>query len=421
MRSRFLKIVRAIAAFFKRHGAALGKAVLVVFIAALAALCAVVDNTVIGYLPLCMVVFGVVVNFAYLQILRRAVSVEEDFNLRDCNRGETVDIGVTVANRSFLLCPRIEASLFISNLTGEANATVDQCISLLPKESRRLEITARFDHIGRYRVGLQSLTIYDLFGLFTSKIAVSEAQEVEVAPYLVDISKLDVEKQAAAENAANNQTALNDGFDYVGMRDYALGDPMKSIHWKASARYEDLMTRLYEHQINPTICVVVDSTTQWPGGERMMCMYDAVIEAALSIASYAQDNGIECVVVVADGDGEPREFLPRKPWGYSDILDALPRLYGAKEGVSAAFAVRQAVRGMYTSNNIIVCSSNPDERLISEMISSRVVGKHMGMYFARPADLERAQEDSLMRSLSQLSAAQIPYRLYADARELRGI
>lgn len=418
MRTRILNKARAAVAFFKRHGHAIGKTLLVLLLAVIAALPAVVDNTVIGYLPVCMVVFSILMNFVYLQFLCRAVAFTEKATLRNCNRGESVDIGIEVANRSWLLASRIDAELFISNLTGGVDTSFSQRISLLPKESRDLEIAARFDHIGRYKAGLRSLVVYDLFGIFKRELFVDTVKEIEVAPRLADIKRLDVTQQAVTESTASTQTVINDGFDYIGMRDYALGDPMKSIHWKASARYEDLMTRLYEHQINPVVCVVIDPTTRWADEERMMCMYDAVVEAALSIASYAQDSGIECVVVVADKDGEVHDFLPRKPWGYTDVLDALPRLYAPGSESLASAALHQTVYGLYGSSNIIVCSANPEEELVSEMIATRVTGKRVSLLFARPGDLKRAEEDSLMRRLSRLSAAQIPYLAYADAREI---
>lgn len=418
MRPNVLKAVRATRSFLRRHGRTLGKSLVLLLILMLSLLPAVVDNTIIGYLPVLMVVFCTLFSLGYLHLLKKGITFEEVLELCDCVRGETVNVGVTVNNRSLLLCTRVDVSLFISDLTGAVDVCTRRRLPLLPGESKTLSMTARFDHIGCYKVGVQSLTVYDLFGLFKCEVAAEGVKEVRVEPRLVPLDQLALRHRRITDNANCEQSVIADGLDYVGMRNYVLGDSMKVIHWKASARYEELMTRLYERQVDSNVCIVLDSDTRWSQGERMMCLYDAVVETVLSIASHASDCGIECTVVLADSRGSLHEFLPRRPWSYVDLLEAVPRLYAAREGSSAALAIRQVTRGFYNSNNLIVCSSNPNEELVSEMISARAVGKHAELLFAQPGDLERAEEDYVRRMLSRLSTAQVPYRVYSNAQDL---
>ncbi|MDO4501705.1 MAG: DUF58 domain-containing protein [Coriobacteriia bacterium] len=408
-------------AFFKTHASTILKVLITVALLGTAALPAVLDNTIIGYLPLLMVVAGILFSFAYLQILKRSVTFQETGTQGNCLRGEASSIGVKVTNGSFLLCPRIEVELFVSDLEGNVDAATFERISLLPKEERELMLAARFDHIGEYQVGLRSFTIFDLFGLFSSQMKTARPSVVSVAPRLADLSGLDVVHQSETDVLSMNRSVINDGFDYVGMREYVLGDTMKTIHWKASARFGDLMTRLYEKQVNPDICVVLDATSRWPHGEQMMCLYDAVIEGVLSMASYAVENGIESTVATADENGVPVEFLSRGSWGYEDLMRAVPKLRPSKENAGTAQLLHRMTMGMYSSSNIAVFSSNPTEQLLSEVISAHAAGKHVQFLMAHPADWERAEEEHVKRMLSRLSAARVPYYLYSTAQDLEEV
>ena len=419
MRAKLLKALKRALAWLKRHRSVIGKTVLVLAIVAIAALPAVVDNTIIGYLPILLVLFTLLAMALYVQLLRRSITFEEGSMLSTCQRGETVDITVKVTNKSILLCSRIDVRLHISNLQGETDVSRDERFSLLPKESRTLILTARFDHIGTYQVGLQSLKVYDLIGLFSFSQPTAGTYKVQVMPRIVELEKLQIAEEQVSDNSMVQRSVVSDGMDYVGMRDYELGDSMKNIHWKASARFDTFLTRIRERQINPSICVVLDRSSAWVDGERMMQVFDAVVESALSIMSYARDHGLECTIAVSTEDGEVRPFVSMQQWDYADILEVLPRLQQEDLRCDICDTIRDVTKGLYSASTVVVCSANPSERLLSELISVHVRSKHIKLLFAHPSDLTSQEENHYLRRLSRLSVAQVPYLLFSTIDELR--
>ena len=407
--------------FLRRHREALLKALLVVFLAAVCVLPALVDNTVIGYLPIVVLLLTVLVMGLYLLVLNRFIKVEESQLACTCQRGDTVDVALRVENAGLLLAQRIDAGLYISDLEGKVDIETTESFALLPKESRELEIAARFDHVGCYRVGLKSLMIQDLLGLFKKQRALRGEGEVVVEPRVIELGSLPVSQEQISDNSLFRQSVVSDGYDYVGLRDYQMGDSMKSVHWKASARHESLLTRIRESQINPGVSVVVDLCTQWPTGEQLMCCYDAVIESALAVSSYARGNGIDCGLVAADAaDGLRSLGLSSQRWDPNSLLQNVPRLVPYDQNMAASDAVRAVTRGVHSPSNIVVCSSCPTSDLVESLIEARMRGKNALLFAACPIGLEEDEKHAFARSLSRLSEAQVPYAIFSDARELEG-
>lgn len=49
--------------------------------------------------------------------------------------------------------------------------------------------------------------------------------------------------------------------DFRSLREYSPGDPLRTIHWRTSARMNQLMVKDYEHQSRPPLTVILDTAT----------------------------------------------------------------------------------------------------------------------------------------------------------------
>lgn len=408
------------AGFVKRHARSIWQILFFVLLLAMCVLFAMVDNSVIGYLPLLLVCLLLVTMPVYVALLRRGIDLEEGAQLQTCNRGDVVDVAVIVRNRSWLLAPRVEVSLFVSNLSGDVDAITHERFALLPHEQRELVLSARFDHVGAYQVGIHALRVFDLVGIFCRQRKAFEHQEVLVMPRIAEIKQLSISQEQASDSSQFRQSVISDGYDYVGMREYELGDSMKNVHWKASARFEQLLTRVRERQINPGMCIVADRCTLWPSGEELMCMYDAVIESTLSLASYARANGIECSVVIPDALGQMMAFESVRQWNHVDLLQAMPKLEPASPALSVTDVLHEVAAGLHSASNIVVCSSNPTDELVSSMITARMHRKNVLFVCARPKGLDDDFERGIAQMLSRLVQVQVSVLVLSDSIELQG-
>ncbi len=123
-------------------------------------------------------------------------------------------------------------------------------------------------------------------------------------PRLYPADELRLEEKLPTESRNLSKNAVNDGFDYTGVREYALGDPMKRIHWKLSAHSSAYMTRVTESSRKNDLTVVLDLVPAPLNREVLPYVYDSLVETALSLIEQAKSKDIEysCFSSVVTGN-----------------------------------------------------------------------------------------------------------------------
>ncbi|MDR2378988.1 MAG: DUF58 domain-containing protein [Bifidobacteriaceae bacterium] len=90
------------------------------------------------------------------------------------------------------------------------------------------------------------------------------------------------------------------GTEFDSLRDYALGDDVRSIDWRASARAEHVMVRTWRPEQDRRVLIVLD-TSRWAAGRvGDQTRLDAGIETALLIGALAGAAGDRVGLLAAD-------------------------------------------------------------------------------------------------------------------------
>lgn len=84
------------------------------------------------------------------------------------------------------------------------------------------------------------------------------------------------------------------GFEFHELREYAVGDDVRFIDWKASARSTDLLVRSYREDHNRTIILVVDTSSSMHYGSQALLntTVAAEVSALIALAAYHQKDAV---------------------------------------------------------------------------------------------------------------------------------
>ena len=108
---------------------------------------------------------------------------------------------------------------------------------------------------GSYLVGPDRLETGDPFGFRNRVLATRKLTSVLVVPRVHAINA-DIAKTLADDAQLSNRS----GTDYVdSLREYVVGDPMKMVHWRASARHGSLIVGQRIDSTVPQLLVVLDT------------------------------------------------------------------------------------------------------------------------------------------------------------------
>ena len=114
---------------------------------------------------------------------------------------------------------------------------------------------------GRYRVGPLSLSASDPFGLARRVLPSVGDSDVLVRPHIDDIvAPVAVGSRVAGESDLPAPRAMVSdlGDEFLTLREYELGDDLRRVHWRSTARTGDLMIRQNEARWRSRAAVVLD-------------------------------------------------------------------------------------------------------------------------------------------------------------------
>lgn len=397
------------------------KALLLVLVGLLLAVPAVFVDTMIGYVPVVGYLFTLLLCRAYVALLQRSMFFDQKGVQGECLRGEKMAFKLDVANNSFLPAICIDAEFYISDLFGGERETTSQRVSLPPRSNKTFGFAVQFDHIGTYQVGIRSLRVGDPFGIFSFQKESQGLQQVTVQPRIVDIAGIEISTESNQEAKRSVVTTIDEGMDYATVREYRWGDPIKSIHWKLSARLTEgeYLTRLYETSCNPGVEIFLDFETPGYDAGSLMDVNDALIESGLSIEMWASQRSYESVLLFVDDHGQNKRFEGPLSSQSAQLVQMMPCI--APGGGAKFVDLLQSEAGApWAQNNFIVCSSNVTDDLVNALVAIRS-NRRMPIFIAiAPRFEDDEQLESIKGRLTQLALAGVPYTLLSSADELEG-
>ena len=398
--------------------------VCVVMLLAFASLGFLVGNdqyqaTLIGWVPCVMLLCGIGLGAAYLAVLRHAITFEELMDVPECSRDSDITFTMRFKNRSPLLATRMVTTFFICDMFGNVASENSTTLSLAPFEEYELPLTTRFEHIGTFTAGLKEITISDFLGLFTYTVKNRANQVVRVIPKVVDLDNIEFSNEAMDEAMKAARSVLADSMDYAYVREYELGDPLKTIHWKLSARSSTYMTRLYEVYTNPSVVFIMDFYADWDEAVDLMTMFDAIVEATFSFSRYAGRAGMDSEVHFIDRHREMRKLSQADVEKVNEIVGDLPAMSNNPEHAGIAIDVlKKQIADPRGFNNIFVITANLSHEMVSTVAQAKARRRTPNVIAVIPPSLVGRDRDKHCRNLGMLEDGDITFQVISHCSEL---
>ncbi len=207
------------------------------------------------------------------------VNYERSFSEKRAFMGETIELKISVANHKFLpltwlttadvfpkALPVEEVAIPIRGDTGKGELQNFWALKWYDQSTRTYHLHAATR--GFHTFGPVELQTGDGFGMFRSRRRVEMIHTLVVYPRIIPITQLGLPAKDPYGDRAANQFMFEDPLRTVGIRDYRHEDDFRKVHWKASARRQQLQTRVLEpsNDMNLMVCLNVATVDKsWLG------------------------------------------------------------------------------------------------------------------------------------------------------------
>jgi uncharacterized protein (DUF58 family) len=307
-------------------------------------------------------------------------------------QGETVELTLELHNAKLLpqpwvivhdsfpqLLPVAEIKLEINPSTNLADFRTFWMAGPYQRISRRFYIhcTER----GYHPYGPAVVTTGDAFGFFTRTAVQSSADHLIVYPRLYTVAELRLPTKHPFGPAVSPTSLYQDPMRTAGVRQWEAGDSLRRIHWKASARQQELLSRVFEPSEERVVQIFLNSTTMtrhWHG--YIPELQERAISVAGSLAALAAGERMP-VGLIANGAlrGSERalRILPgRSPSQLMRILELLAQVTPFATQPIEDLLVEQAPHLPWGATLVVVTGIAHDD-LLATLLDLAAVGRRI--------------------------------------------
>ena len=195
-------------------------------------------------------------------------------------RTQSVPMQISVRHRSILPV----AAMYITLSLPEESSSVDE-LTLRPRPftTTSLKYMLKCPHRGIYTVGVHTLWVSDLFGLFTLRRVLADRSIVlSIQP---NVAQLEALALASGENGPESLVVNSEDMaSPSSVREYVEGDSLKKVHWKLTMRKRELIVRQYEESPRPDTLLIMDCSEINTTRELALDIEDTLCEIAAAVA-----------------------------------------------------------------------------------------------------------------------------------------
>jgi uncharacterized protein (DUF58 family) len=159
----------------------------------------------------------------------------------------------------------------------------------------------------------------------------------------------------------------------IGLRDYRPQDNLKHIHWKASARRQELQVKVFEPTTTLKVSLFLAGDGYPPDGPRSEEEFELAVSTAASIAHHLIDQGTPVGLISNGCQADSGQAIQIPPGGSRDqlmeILEALAKVTPRAKDSSEAFLQRESKSLPSGTTLILVASQIPESffRLLRDL------------------------------------------------------
>lgn len=251
----------------------------------------------------------IAIQFNYLQALAPEIGT----------KGDMLNLDITLYNDTLFIFPYIRLHYRMLP-SREAAVRRSTSFSVMPRSNARISEPIYCPFRGRFPIGLTSVDFCDIFGLFrvTRRVGANQWQKplnLLIKPRIVELPGLPLPSQEVESAIPRNTQRTEESAQVNGLRDYQIGDTMRRVHWKATARTGSLMIKEYEMQATASPIIYMDCCTSSLEEIDRLIIEDLLIECVVSAGNYLLGQGLEFDLVMHNPHRIQQHFAHLEEFG----------------------------------------------------------------------------------------------------------
>ena len=229
--------------------------------------------------------FFTIISFLYTLYVYIRFKIYQSMDNYVVVKGDWNNYSFMIANEDYIAFRNVKVN-FLYDKSTIRRTTESMEYSLLPSDTERMDTKLRCNYRGEYAVGVNTIEVTDFLYLFSITYPIATKLKVLVLPRIINVDQLGIAPSLIdPKNPVFFTNATEEELD-TEVRKYNPGDNKKRIHWKASAKAGELLSRKYYQKPKAEVVLFMDLSKITEDDLRVVIAEDKIIESILAIANY---------------------------------------------------------------------------------------------------------------------------------------
>ncbi len=171
-----------------------------------------------------------------------------------------------------------------------------------PRQTRTLRYQVAGEVRGTYDVGPLLVRVTDPFGMLDLHRRFSSTATLVVVPAAEPLPVIRLLGTRTGNGEDRPRPFSHGSASDVTVREYRLGDDLRRVHWRTSAKTGELMVRREEEPWQARCTLFLDNRSTAHRGNGPDSSFERAVTAAASVAVHLAGLGVQVRLVTADGD-----------------------------------------------------------------------------------------------------------------------
>lgn len=239
----------------------------------------------ISYALFYLAIFIPLLSFLYTLYVYVRFKIYQSMDSYVVVKGDWNNYSFIIANEDFIAFRNVKVNFLLNKSTiKKTEESIEY--SLLPNDKEKMDTKIRCNYRGEYFIGVNSIEVTDFLFLFSITYPIKSKLKVSVLPRVVNIEQLGIAPSLIdSKNPVVFSNSVEEELD-TEIRKYSPGDNRKRIHWKASAKMNELLSRKYNQKPKAEVVLFMDLATLEEDELSVVITEDKIIESILTISNY---------------------------------------------------------------------------------------------------------------------------------------
>ncbi len=228
---------------------------------------------------------------------------------------------------------------------------------------------------GEYELGIEHAEIFDLLRIFRFRLRKTPMHNVIVTPRRILLDETSALCTDDYDSSITKISFMESG-SFASVRKYEDGDLMKHVHWKLTAKHDELMVKQSEQNLGSSALIITDIHAVSEDTDSALRSADAAVEAALALTRKIITDGRTAVNVYRTGNGRPDVISAVKNEDYEKLLSVFSVIPITEPDKGAEELIPRASEHLTGNEPLFIITTGTDADTFADIM--RAVGNSIG-------------------------------------------